>query len=72
MSLTSFISVPEVEKKFTEEFPVPPTTYKPKILCPPRTAHYSMVGTAFDYLLRFYIKYHNPNAFTSRWVAGVP
>lgn len=69
MSLTSFISIPEVNKKFTEEFPTPPIESKPKILCLPKTTHYGLVGTAFDYLLRFYIKYHNPSAFTSRWVA---
>jgi hypothetical protein len=70
MSLTSFISIPEVGKKFTEEFPTPIIIKsKPKILCPPRTTRYGLVGTAFDYLLRFYIKYHDPNSFTSDWVA---
>ncbi|AWB10121.1 hypothetical protein TDSAC_0758 [Thermodesulfobium acidiphilum] len=28
-----------------------------------------MVGTAFDYLLRFYIKNKNPNAIEHEWVA---
>lgn len=42
---------------------------KKKILAPPLTTSYSLVGTAFDYLLRFYLKYLNPKAITSSWVA---
>ncbi len=42
---------------------------KKDILAPPLTTRYGLVGTAFDYLLRFYIKYLNPKAITSRWVA---
>ena len=36
---------------------------------PPQTRNYSTVGTAFDYLLRFLIKAHNPSAISSPWVA---
>ena len=42
---------------------------KKEILAPPVTKHYSLVGTAFDYLMRFYIKHHNPKAITKEWVA---
>lgn len=37
---------------------------KPEVdlLAPPLTDHYWLVGTAFDYLLRFYIKFLNPKA----------
>jgi hypothetical protein len=69
MSLTSFIGIPEVREKFRKEFPMPIFNLKSPILCPPRTNHYGLVGTAFDYLLRFYLKYHNPQAITNEWVA---
>jgi len=39
------------------------------LLAPPLTKHYILVGTAFDYLLRFYVERLNPNAITRRWVA---
>ena len=69
MSLTSFIKTPEVREKFAQEFPMPAFNLKSKILCPPRTENYSLIGTAFDYLLRFYLKYNNPSAVTNGWVA---
>src|SRR5208337_437742 len=40
-----------------------------KIAFPPRTLNYNVVGTAFDYLFRFLIKAHNPEAADSHWVA---
>lgn len=33
------------------------------------TKHYSLVGTAFDYLMRFYVENLNPRAVTGPWVA---
>ena len=42
---------------------------KKDILGPPLTTNSSLVGIAFDYLLRFYLKYLNPQAITRRWVA---
>jgi len=42
---------------------------KKKILAPPLSNRYSLVGTAFDYLLRFYLKWLNPNALTHPWIA---
>ena len=33
------------------------------------TAHYALVGTAFDYLLRFYLERLNPKAITHTWAA---
>jgi len=42
---------------------------KKDTLAPPLTTHYGLVGTAFDYLFRFYIKYLNPKAITHRCVA---
>lgn len=36
---------------------------------PPQTKNYSIVGTAFDYLLRFYLERINRNVIKDRWVA---
>jgi hypothetical protein len=38
---------------------------------PPLTKHYSLVGTAFDYLFRFEVQRRNPSAIARRWVASV-
>ncbi len=71
MSLTSFIKEPDVKKKFAETFPLPKIELKAEIKAPPITKNYSLVGTAFDYLLRFYIKQNNPKAITKEWVAEI-
>ena len=71
MSLTSFIKEPDVRKKFAETFPFPKINLDAEMKAPPITKHYSLVGTAFDYLLRFYIKRNNPSAKTSEWVAEI-
>lgn len=39
------------------------------IKAPPLTANFGIVGTAFDYLLRFTLQRLNPHAQTSSWVA---
>jgi len=71
MSLTSFIKEPDVRKKFAETFPFPKINLDAEMKAPPITKNYSMVGTAFDYLLRFYIKRNNPCAKTNQWVAEI-
>jgi hypothetical protein len=42
-----------------------------EIKAPPLTENWSVVGTAFDYLLRFYVEHHNEISSTwrLRWVA---
>lgn len=40
-----------------------------EIKAEPITKNYPLVGTAFDYLLRFYLEQKNPNCVTKRWVA---
>lgn len=35
----------------------------------PVTKNYPLVGTAFDYLFRFFLEYTNPNCITKPWVA---
>jgi len=69
MSLTSFLNNKDVRRKFQEEFPKPTFSIKRELLAPPLTQNYGLVGTAFDYLLRFYIKYLNPSAITRPWVS---
>lgn len=69
MSLTSFIHIPEVRRRFSKLFPKPPFKLDAKIVAPPLTTHYSLIGTAFDYLMRFYLKYLNPESIVSTWVA---
>lgn len=71
MSLTKFLNKKDVREKFREEYPTPRFDIKKEILCPPLTQDYGLVGTAFDYLLRFYIKYSNPKAITPPWIAEI-
>lgn len=69
MSLLFFIQQPDVRAKFKAEFPKPKFTAKKQLLAPPQTKNYQLIGTAFDYLLRFYIQYLNPQAQGIGWVA---
>src|SRR5574341_1537102 len=70
MSLTSIIEIKDVRERFREEFRKPKFGVKKEILAPPLSNRYSLVGTAFYYLLRFYLQRLNPNTFNERcWVA---
>jgi len=69
MSLTSFLKNKDIKERFRQEFPRPEFKLKKETLAPPVTRRYSLVGTAFDYLMRFYLKHINPDAVTTRWVA---
>jgi hypothetical protein len=69
MSLTSFLGIEDVKQRFTQEFPIPKFNVNGEIIAPPITKHYALVGTAFDYLLRFYLKKIYPNSITKYWVA---
>lgn len=48
--------------KFTRKFSVP-------LLAAPRSKRFSLVGTAFDYLLRFELQRRAPHAVVKPWVA---
>ncbi len=69
--LKTVLNSKEVKEKLLKVFPKIPLKLKPKkeILAPPITNRYGLVGTAFDYLLRFYLKRINPKASERRWVA---
>ena len=69
MSLTSFLQCQDVKERFRSEFAMPKTALRQPLLAPPLSNRYALVGTAFDYLMRFYLKRLNPNAQASPWVA---
>lgn len=70
MSLTSFVESTEVRRRFREEFEKPRMEAAPDLVVPPTTNRPSHVGTAFDYLLRFYVRRLNPEvAQGHQWVA---
>jgi hypothetical protein len=69
MSLTSFISLHEVKERLSNEYDLPAMKCSCQLKVQPRTKKYSLVGTAFDYLLRFWIKRNNPQAEAKGWVA---
>ena len=71
MSLTSFLKYKDVKEKFKQEFPMPKFNLSGDLLAAPKTNHYILVGIAFDYLMRFYLKRINRNAITRVWVAEV-
>jgi hypothetical protein len=71
MSLTSFIETKKVRERCAQEFEKPRLVRNREMLAPPLTKNYSMVGTAFDYLLRFYLKRLNPGARTQAWIAEI-
>jgi hypothetical protein len=69
MSLTSFLERKDVRDRFRQEFAMPGMKVKRELLAPPLSNRYSLVGTAFDYLVRFYVERLNPYAITRRWIA---
>ncbi len=69
MSLTSLLKNQDVKKKFQQKFPKLRVHLKKELVAPPLTNHYALVGTAFDYSMRFYLMHLNPSAITKKWVA---
>ena len=69
MSLTSFIKMPEMKMLFKQEFPLSSTKLTGEMKAVPITKNYPLVGTAFDYLFRFYLERENSNCMTKPWVA---
>jgi hypothetical protein len=71
MSLTSFLANnKDVRERFRQEFRKPNFSIKMDIVAPPLSNRYILVGTAFDYLLRFYLQSLNPTAMSKGyWIA---
>jgi hypothetical protein len=56
MSLTTFVELPEVKQFLRETVTKPWFQVRAEIKAPPLSESYGWTGTAFDYLLHFYIK----------------
>jgi len=69
MSLTSFLKMTNVRAEFAKTFPFKAAKLSGELLATPQTKNYSLIGTAFDYLLRFYIERLNPDTLKTSWVA---
>ena len=69
MSLTSFIKRPEVSDRMKPLRPKLPRKISAPLLVEPKTKNFRIVGTAFDYLLRFEIQRRASHATTRPWVA---
>jgi hypothetical protein len=65
----SFCRLPEVASRFIRFHEHLPRGIDAPIRVTPLTNHYAVVGTAFDYLLRFEIQRRAPHAIVGRWVA---
>jgi hypothetical protein len=53
MSLTSFVAIPEVKQRLSREFELPAIECSCPLRVQSSATKYGLVGTAFDYLLRF-------------------
>ena len=69
LSLSKFIKLPDVKARFRQEFEKPRFSEDKPLLAPVITSNPPKIGIAFDYLLRIYANYLNPNAVSSKWVA---
>ena len=69
MSLSSFLQRSDVRTKFKQEFPKPELGQNREILAPLVSKNPRLIGTAFDYLMRFHAKYVNPQAIEQEWIA---
>jgi hypothetical protein len=70
LSLTSFLKSREVRAKFGEIF-AKPRVKLGSLTAPPLTKNYSLVGTAFDYLLRFQLEHWYTRSQGKYWIAEV-
>ena len=68
LSLSKFIKLPDVKAKLEQEFITPRFNVDRPLLGPVITSGRPKMGTAFDYLLRFFAKYLDPNALSHQWV----
>ena len=64
---TQFQSLRDLLKK---TFPKPKQDKSIDIKAPPLTENYSLVGTAFDYLIRFQVEFKFPHSDKRGWVAS--
>ncbi len=75
MSLTTILSYGEKDYKafrtfLSDNFPKPRVTFTEPLLCPNVSTRPALIGTAFDYLLRFHLqKLYKPKVRSTPWVA---
>lgn len=70
MSLTSLVNKKtRVRDRLNDAFPKPRTAIKADLLVPPAASNRTIVGTAFDYLLRFHLEKCTRIAKSSPWIA---
>jgi len=71
LSLVSFLKDNgDVRERFRQEFKRPDFLAKKELVASSLTTRYTTVGTAFDYLLRFFIQHLNPRTIDDgSWVA---
>ena len=69
MSLSSFLDQPDVMAAVKPLRPKTPRKIDVPLRVEPRSDRYIMVGTAFDYLLRFEFQRRAPHAVAETWVA---
>lgn len=69
MSLNKFMKMPDVKQIVKPLRPKPPRRISAALRVEPRSKRYIVVGTAFDYLLRFELQRRAPHATVERWVA---
>ncbi len=71
LNLSGFFKLPDVKAKLRQEFVKPRFSVDKPLLAPVITSNPQKIGTAFDYLLRFYANHINPKAISSQWAAEV-
>ncbi|MGA3210241.1 MAG: hypothetical protein ABSD20_02985, partial [Terriglobales bacterium] len=69
VSLSGFVELHEVKEWLRTEVPKPLCRLRGDIKASPLATDLGWVGTAFDYVLRFYVQKLNPHAKARRWVA---
>ena len=69
MSLTALLKNPQIRELFRDTFPFEKPHLGGIMAAVPVTKNYSLIGTAFDYLLRFRLEREYPSYNTRRWVA---
>lgn len=70
MSLTSLVEQPDVRERFKAEFKKPLLQLESTVyVAPVNPTHASLVGTAFDYLLRLHVTLSNDGVWTRPWIA---
>ena len=69
MSLTSLVALPEAAARIRRHFRKPRFRFMRPLLASPQTENHALVGTAFDYMLRFLVGRLNPTAVSHSWLA---